>query len=202
VLWSNLGGCSFAEDPARSGSEAIVAWSGDIDPACARFEARPCSKDANAFLIGRLGKRASVLVAKTGQQHITINDGRTCIRVDVLVGSVLDGAVSLNLIIDNVAAADTQIRTVQALIAAHNKLHSPIPHARFLSRNSRIVSALRVYDALCDGASYREIAIALFGQLRVDAEWNGASDSMRSRVRRLVGLTRSLAAGGWRELLR
>jgi hypothetical protein len=190
------------EDPARAGGEAIVAWSGDIDPACARLEARPCDKGANAFLIGRLGKRASVIVAKSGQQFVAINDGRTCLRFDIVAGSILDGPVSFNLIIDDLAANAAQLQTVQCLIAAHNAPGAPIRPARFSSRNSRIVSALRVYDALVSGASYREIAIAFFGEARVAAEWNSASDSMRSRVRRLVGLTRSLAAGGWRELLR
>jgi hypothetical protein len=68
-------------------------------------------------------------------------------------------------------------------------------------QTARIVAALQVFDGLSAGASHRDIAVALYGGNRVAAEWNGASDSMRSRVRRLAGLAHDLAAGGWQRML-
>jgi hypothetical protein len=52
------------------------------------------------------------------------------------------------------------------------------------------------------GASQREMASVLFGFERVDNDWTGTSDSLRMRIRRLVREARSLAAGGYRLLLR
>ena len=66
---------------------------------------------------------------------------------------------------------------------------------------ARWVLALRVHDALVEGASQREIAIGLFGAERVGEHWRGGSDSMRLNVRRLVGLARRLAQGGYRTLM-
>lgn len=66
-------------------------------------------------------------------------------------------------------------------------------------RMARWVSLLWVSDALRAGASQREIGRALFG---VEREWLGLSDSLRSRVRRLVRDARAMARGGWRVLLR
>jgi hypothetical protein len=66
----------------------------------------------------------------------------------------------------------------------------------------RWLTVLRVHDALLDGASQREIGAALFGEDHLHRHWDGASDSLRSRVRRLVQEARATARGGYRQLLR
>ena len=66
----------------------------------------------------------------------------------------------------------------------------------------RWLDMLRVHDAMGEGASHREIASELFGEGRVADDWNGTSDSLRSRVRRLVQDARVMAAGGYRNMLR
>lgn len=69
-------------------------------------------------------------------------------------------------------------------------------------KSARWLDLLRIHDALVDGASQREIGAALFGEQRIDEAWNGPSDSLRSRVRRLVKDARAMARGGYRLLLR
>ncbi|WP_407072274.1 DNA -binding domain-containing protein [Sphingomonas koreensis] len=69
-------------------------------------------------------------------------------------------------------------------------------------RVERLIDVLRVHDALSAGASQRDIATGLFGPERIPADWRAASDSLRSRVRRLVRDARHMAAGGYRGLLR
>ena len=69
-------------------------------------------------------------------------------------------------------------------------------------RIARGLVSLRVHDALQDGASHRDIAAALFGAHRIALEWRGASESLRSRIRRFVRDARWLATGGYRTLLR
>ncbi|NIJ21107.1 outer membrane receptor protein involved in Fe transport [Sphingomonas naasensis] len=66
----------------------------------------------------------------------------------------------------------------------------------------RRLETLRVGDAIADGASYREMAIALYGEERVRAEWQGRSDFLMTRVRRRATEAKAMAAGGWRALLR
>lgn len=66
----------------------------------------------------------------------------------------------------------------------------------------RLIAVLRVADALTTGASQREIATVLFGAEAVARDWNGRSDALRSRLRRLVREARTMAAGGYRQLLR
>ncbi|WP_233503687.1 DNA -binding domain-containing protein [Sphingomonas psychrotolerans] len=69
-------------------------------------------------------------------------------------------------------------------------------------RVDRWILALRVHDALVAGASQREIARVLFGDLPANGEGDRRSDSLRSRVRRLVADARLLAGGGYRALMR
>jgi hypothetical protein len=54
---------------------------------------------------------------------------------------------------------------------------------------------------LAAGASYREIAIGLFGETRVRAEYKGHSEALLSHVRRRAAEARRMTAGGWRELV-
>lgn len=65
----------------------------------------------------------------------------------------------------------------------------------------RRLETLRVGDAIAAGASYREMAIALYGEAVVREEWRGRSDFLMSRVRRRAAEARAMTAGGWRALL-
>ncbi len=67
---------------------------------------------------------------------------------------------------------------------------------------ARWLMVLRVHDALMDGASQREIGKALYGETLSERGWDGQSDSIRSRVRRLAGEARAMAQGAYRHLLR
>jgi hypothetical protein len=202
TLLANPGGYTFAEAPERSGKEAVVAWTGKFDPACVQIKARRCRPGSHGWLIDRFADRSTVVVTTSGHQHVSINDGLSCWRFDVLAGSVLDGPVHLDVVLNDLSTANRQLVTIQQLVALHNNGGSLNTGGQRARSNARIVTALRVSDALREAASYREIAIALFGEARVKDEWHGVSDSMRLRVRRLAGLARRLANGGWRSLLR
>ena len=69
-------------------------------------------------------------------------------------------------------------------------------------RVERLIQVLRVDDALSAGASQRAIAEVLFGSERISTDWRIASDSLRSRVRRLVRDARRTAEGSYRKLFR
>jgi len=72
----------------------------------------------------------------------------------------------------------------------------PIP------RSQRLCTALRVLDGRLAGASYRDIAIALFGRDRVNDDWNAPGDHLKNRIRRAAQLGRLLMEGGYRAFLK
>lgn len=70
------------------------------------------------------------------------------------------------------------------------------------ARRRRLLDGLRALDARADGASYREIARALFPRLDLPsgAEWK--TSAVRAQTMRLVADASALMDGGYRNLLR
>ncbi|MEQ1521847.1 MAG: DUF2285 domain-containing protein [Aestuariivirga sp.] len=69
-------------------------------------------------------------------------------------------------------------------------------------RSQRLCTALRVLDGRLAGASYRDIAVALFGPDRVNDDWNAGGDHLKNRIRRAAQRGNFLMQGGYRALLR
>ncbi len=78
----------------------------------------------------------------------------------------------------------------------------PPPDTRLTARQrARLRQMIRATDGRASGASYREIAIALFGAARVsERPWK--TSSLRDTVIALVEGGAALIAGGYRNLLR
>jgi hypothetical protein len=69
-------------------------------------------------------------------------------------------------------------------------------------RSQRLCTAVRVLDGRLAGASYRDIAVALFGPDRVSEDWNAAGDHLKNRIRRAAQRGAALMQGGYRALLK
>jgi hypothetical protein len=135
--------------------------------------------------------------------HVVLSDGYQHLRLDVLDGKITDQkAVVLHFAfegLDKARQGVPSLRRFLSLVAHRRFLRSLYPYDPAVIRGLEV---LRVHDALGQGASQREIASGLFGQDRVKRDWNGSSDSLRSRVRRLVREARAMAGGRYRELMR
>jgi hypothetical protein len=68
--------------------------------------------------------------------------------------------------------------------------------------DERLHHALIALDESLNGKTYRQIAIAIFGEKKVAEEWQGASQFLKDRTRRLVAKGTELMQGGYRDLLR
>lgn len=73
--------------------------------------------------------------------------------------------------------------------------------AKFTRTRVLLRDALIALDGKCLGASYREIAIVIYGVERVRAEWIGASRWMKDRICRAHAKGEELRDGGYLELL-
>ncbi|EQB01008.1 hypothetical protein L286_16530 [Sphingobium sp. HDIP04] len=134
-------------------------------------------------------------------EHVLLRPGRGQLRFDVCSGTILQGPVRLfvDATIDDTAAMSA------ARLTCFRKALSHDPADRTPPRRSRAhfrqVAALRTFDALIDGASIRDVAITLFGESRVRAEWLDPSEAMKSACRRLIALARRMSDGGYKLLL-
>jgi hypothetical protein len=65
----------------------------------------------------------------------------------------------------------------------------------------RLHHALIALDESLKGRTYRQIAIIIFGEKQVAEEWQGSSQFLKDRTRRLVAKGNELMNGGYRDLL-
>ena len=198
-----LGGFTFAEDPAIPATEARLIWHADFDPGTLAVEAVPASPtDGDAIDPTSLSAWLTLVPDPDGREHAVLSDGKRHIRFDVEVGTLSTGPVILHYRLAGTISARPRLLPLRRLVSFcidrrfANSLYPPDP------RIARWLTALQVHDGLTSGAGLREIGEVLYGADRVAADWDDASDSLRSRVRRLAGEARRLARGGWRSLMR
>ena len=84
-------------------------------------------------------------------------------------------------------------------VLASGRFPRPSPGDDPRCRRLRLV--LRALDGWRAGAGHRDIAIALFGAARVEADWADPRDHLRDRVRRAIRRGRALMDGGYRAFL-
>jgi hypothetical protein len=69
------------------------------------------------------------------------------------------------------------------------------------ANDERLQQALIALDESLRGKTYRQIAITLFGESKVAEDWQGPSQFLKDRVRRLVAKGNELMKGGYLSLL-
>jgi hypothetical protein len=157
----------------------------------------------DSIRIERIEPWLAIAVDRLGIEHAVLSDGWHHIRLDIEAGTLGRGQmVVLRFQLFGIASAEPHILPLRRLLdfCRHRRfargLFPPEPKAR------RWLAMLRVHDAVEAGASQREIGAVLFGRELLATGWTEPSDSLRSRVRRLVGDARAMARGGYRSLLR
>jgi hypothetical protein len=198
------GGCTFAEHPDLPAPEARLIWHADLDPGTLGVTAFPADPtDPDSIRIDRIASWLVIATDDCGCEHAVLSDGWHHIRLDIEEGR-LEGqeAVLLHYRLGGLASAETRLLPLRRFLdlCRHRRFaRSLFPRDPRIDRG---IEMLRVHDAIGQGASQREIGAALFGDERIHRDWSDGSDSLRSRVRRLVRDAHSMARGGYRQLMR
>lgn len=180
-----------------------MIWDACLDPGTLAVDAIAAElSDPGAINPGELRGWLEVAQDGDGREHAVISDGWHRIRVDVASGTLLRGPVILQCRIEAARSALPKMLPLKRLIdfLLYRRFARTLYPAD--PRIERWLTALQVRDGLSDGASHRELADALYGAEQVAADWDGRSDSLRSRVRRLVAEAGRLSRGGYRQILR
>jgi hypothetical protein len=189
------------EPPDAAVPGARPVWRADVHPYVLPVRAVPGAEGDDALELELLVPLCRLVEDSAGLQHLLISDGLRSIRIDVVEGSIREGRARLHYLIAGFEHAEKPLLTLRRLLALRRtghfsgSLHSPGTRAR------RLVLMLRAYDALASGARQREIAAWLLDGDALRDRWRVRAPSLRSRVQRLVGCARTVAAGGYRALL-
>jgi len=142
-----------------------------------------------------------VLVTPDGCRHLLVKRQGRSVQICLTGGSLMK---TVHLLADALIGPErlpADLRTIadfNHLIQGRIELLRPPagPQGR------RLRQILRALDGRRAGASYRDIAIVLFGAQRVGRDWNRDGDHLKNHVRRLVKRGEALVDGGYKRLLR
>ena len=198
------GGCTFAEHPGRAAPEARIIWHADLDPGTLATVARPADPaDPDSLHLECIAPWLTIATDEAGREHAVLSNGWHHIRLDIEEGQLTGHqAVMLHFRLQGIVSSEQRLLPLHRLLDLCRRQR--FAHALFPPNPGigRLIDMLRVHDALSLGASQREIGAALFGNQRIAQDWSGPSDSLRSRVRRLVRETRMMARGGYRSIMK
>lgn len=177
------------------------------DPAVSAYALRASvakadPSDATAVNLPALPATATILYRPDAAPMMILAQGDRVIQLELQGTAGLDGPLHLRWDLTDLVGLPPRLMALHRLAALY--AHSRMPKALFppVARLERMITALRAADGRQDAASLSQIADALFGLEYVAADWRNASDYLRSRMRRLLHLSRQLIQGGYRRFLR
>jgi hypothetical protein len=146
--------------------------------------------------------RTSILNTPGTLQHLLFQDGPRSLQ---LIASDMN-VMQPTYLLTKALVKPHNVRPHLSALRCLNELNSSGRlHRRHFppeSRSRRLAFILQALDGWLDNASYRDIAAALFGRARIEADWSDPGDHLRDRVRRAVRRGRSLMDGGYHQFLR
>jgi hypothetical protein len=195
-LPANAGGYIFLVNPNLSAVETPIFWLPQADPGTVVLTSTPPVFGSE---LGPTGlKPTAVLPGPDGLSILHSTGGE---RIPVL----LHGDAGLNRPLAAIIPLDADgLERIEAVARLWRSLHKPPgpPDLRLTwQQRRRLRQMLLAIDGRIDGASYREIAEAIYGARRVsDDPWK--TSALRDSTMALVKSGFALIAGGYRKLLR
>ncbi|WP_245418874.1 DUF2285 domain-containing protein [Mesorhizobium sp. WSM3864] len=159
------------------------------------------SPETLSFDLAALPCRAAIVITEDGRQHVVLRNAHRHLQL------VVEGAEILRpvrLSVDAIWPAD-RIRQHLNALECLNALQATgqFPDTLFPAeaRASRLRFVLQALDGSLVGASHREIARALLGRQRVQADWTDPRNHLRDRIRRAVRRGHMLMDHGYQDFL-
>lgn len=169
-------------------------------PATARkLGAHELDKAAN---LARFRCRKSLVITPDGIQHLVLADDWTFVQVMADGADILADDVAVTFHIRGLdGRATRQAESWHRLVTLKNRPASGRRERKPTQQVLRLRECLIALDGRLAGASDRDIAIRLYGQETVAANWRRGDDSLRATTRRRIARGVRLMHGEYRGLL-
>jgi hypothetical protein len=141
------------------------------------------------IMLDAIGRLHVLLRASEGRLQLTIDDCATLI-------APYSFCISLSNL-QEIAVNARHLSKLNSLLYAPTSSASGA--ARWTAQTKRLRDALIALDGRRAGATFREIAVVIYGRERIDRDWPGAG--LKVRVRRDFRRGLALCSGGYRDLL-
>jgi hypothetical protein len=191
------------EDPTLTAPEARVFWSPDACSTVLPVHAFAGAEGGSIALdLSTLRCDILAVAGAAGEQHVLFSDGYRRLQLTISGADIrnrphfLTDAIVGRRILGRRLDLIRRLSDLAARGSLAPQLYPPMPGAR------RLRLVLRALDGALDGASHRDIAIAVFGIERVKADWADPSESLRNFIRAAIRRGKALMKGGYRNFLR
>ena len=193
------GGWRFAADPALTAVEQPIFWRPEADPQTVLLEKAPRATSGVARFVPESWPGRVVERSDEHGRHFIIHgvDGehRVWVPIDLEIGDPITATIAMSD--DAPIQAEAALRFWRCI----GQGRAGAPRRATDLRTQRARMSLRALDARQDGASYRDLAQALFGPERVEgSDWKTCS--LRDTTIRLVRCGLALMKGDYRRLMR
>jgi hypothetical protein len=159
-------------------------------------------KPADCFRLPEKNCDVTILALPDGHEHLLLRRDNCAVQLQC-GGAALRRTGEYQILYElDFKDLEPKLITIKRLRALF--LSQPFPRQliRADPRGRRLHLILQALDGHLAGASYREIAIALFGVERVQADWSDASRSLRDQIKYSVHRGLYLMREGYRQFLK
>lgn len=157
--------------------------------------------ESGGFSLSEVPCSTIVLLQPDGTQHLMFQEAGRNLQLAVSGASVLSPVRLLTDVVVHERSRAARFAALESFneLLTYGKL--PAQRSTVDTSGGRLRIVLQALDGWLAGARYRDIAVALFGEARVDADWSDPRDHLRDRVRRAIRRGRALMDGGYLHLL-
>ncbi len=197
-------GCLYASSALSDGFAADVLWDPAVCPTVlqAIAIAPDPSLEMPVFTLERVFLAGALLFAEFGRQHLVIRQGGRQLQMSVLGANL---CAPVHIFPADPGRSEYLPGQIRSWCALRDLLHTGrLPDWSPCTRRSsrRLGQVLTALDGWRAGLPHRNIALALFGDARVDCDWADPHGCLRDRVRRAIARGRYLSAAGYLQLLK
>ncbi|MEH2609628.1 DUF2285 domain-containing protein [Bradyrhizobium sp. AZCC 1693] len=189
-------------DPLKAAREAPVFWLASANSRLVRARCTQLdgSDDHASTPLAAFKVSRSAAIGVDGIPVVTLKGQGTHVALELHGLAVLTQPLRLVFELDGLNDLNGRIECLKTLqrftrTQAGSDSRSPF------GCDERLHHALIALDESMAGKTYRQIAIAIYGEKCVAEEWGGTSQFLKDRTRRLVSKGHELMTGGYRDLL-
>jgi hypothetical protein len=191
------------EDPNFDGRVADVFWQRQVCRHVLPLTASTRYGRSEGHHFSLTGLHCRVAIERAADRcHILFAENGRALQVEISGDANFEDRILLTPALPPPGLRAARLLAIRRLadLMTHGHLRPSLyPPERRAARLARVLQAL---DGSLAGLSQRDIAIALFGEARVDRDWHHPHNYLRDHVRRAIIYGRELMEGGYRKLLR
>jgi hypothetical protein len=197
-------GVLFFDDLDKTAEDALVFWRPRDCPFVVPVWAIEVDGAArvDCFGLSRIGCRKAVLVTPEDSTHLLLTEAGRAIQLIWKGADVLNDRLVLAAPIELFSRTDRERLAMRRLWALQRRRSIPRHLFGRHPGSKRLRMALQALDGRLAGASWRQVAAAVFGENKAAEAWAGDSRWLLDKTRRLFWQGEAYMKGKYREFLR